>query len=293
MEEKKLKKFITKLKKVLNTAGKYKINSPCLLQFFEHKKSGDVEIVLSYRDVSRKFNYIKALSIATRNEFHIVNGADEEMKTLFHIDSDTSYYSPQLVISTKDVYELSNDIDNYVMSESFYCFIKVVLKLISNEMLYDVTFSYNSITKLNDVLFKFDETVSYLYTTPFIRNVRKLDNLFRMRVFPFAESTGSIRDMVVRRYEDSVNVLKFDADYIKELLEQNSSNMLIDLNYGDVDVTLYHVDFIRINPIKMEIVKKYLGMKIGGNDIVRIILSMCTKDINVILEYRYMEEEKI
>ena len=34
-------------------------------------------------------------------------------------------------------------------------------------------------------------------------------------------------------------------------------------------------------------------MKIGGNDIVRIILSMCTKDINVILEYRYMEEEKI
>lgn len=283
MEEKQWKKLVKKIKKAFGTIDKYNINSPCLVQFLIHKGGKETEVVVTHRNVSTKFDAIRALSISTRDMFH-VDPTDENDVKYYCLDTDLSKNSPPICVSTKPINELIDTAHEYDISESYYCFPKVVLKLIADELLRDITFKFNDATGRYDVVFDLDETVGYRFTIPFVLNIPKLDNLFRIKVFPAVELKGIHADMIIHKYSGSDRSIVYEGEHLKEFLEENVGNFNIKLCYGDIDVILYHVDFIKINPTKLEIIRK---SKV--DNIVTILLSMESKDINIVLEYRYVE----
>ena len=283
MDDKAWSKFSKKMKKIFNTVNKYNISSPCLLQLLEHRRTKELEIIVTHRDVLKSFDPIKALSIATKDSFYI-NKDDDDFEKNYNLDYDASRYSPVLCISTKPVHILYENQSDYICSEEYYCFHKIVLKLISDDLLRNIDLTYKEATGKYEVGFITDESVDIRYPSPFIQNTLKLDNLFKLKIFPPIESKGVHADMIVRKYNDCDNILSYDSDHLKELLEENEGRFFIRIKRGDTDIVLHHTDFIRINPLKLEVIKKHIG-----DNIARIILDMESKDVSVILEYRYIE----
>lgn len=284
MDEKKLKKFLTRFKKMINSIDKYEISSPCLLNILQHKRNGDLEFILSHRDTRNQFLGTKALSIDTQDEF-CVNTELEGYDKIYHLDCENIRYSPTIVVSSRPIKYLHENQGDYIQSESVYFFPKMMLNIIANEAIYDVNFELKP-NGTNKIKFDFDESVKIKFSLPFVINSSKLDNIFSISTFPIGVCRGQMKDMFVNRYDGCDNVLIYDGDTLTELLEENREVVELKLRGQKDFVRVYPVDFIKIKPIHMELTSKLTE---PDRNIITAILTIESKDVCINLLYRYID----
>lgn len=282
MDEKLWKKTITKIKKMFNTINKHTLTSPCGFQLLEHKGNKTIEVILSYRDVSGRFDAIKALNIATKDEFYVKDTPDNVK--LYYLEPDSSCIVSTMIVSSKPIKEIASEIGNYNISETYICYPKVVLKLISDELWRNVDFSSIGTSDIKELIFDLDETVPYKYSLPFIKNTEKLNKLFQIKTFP-SPITPIMNELINLRYNGSEATIIYENDNLTELLNENDERQYIQINISkDSSVRIYHADLVKINPKKLEIVKKKLEESLS-----KAIVELTGKDVFIVFSFHFIE----
>ena len=296
-EVKETKKILDKIKKVCTYMAKFNLNSPCLLQFM--KVNGEYEVILSYNPHNGdNFNFYNIFNVITFDNFVI---SDDDSK--FFIKEDERVSIP-VIVSTYPIAENNNDTRinpipfyatrSYCYSiDSYYVFPKFILEAIKAEEIAGfetMQLSYdNNIHTMNfNINLKNTDRFRYIL---FIHNQEKLENIFKLSVFPF-HTPSQIKDLYMKLYLDSANskIVLDPKQWQIDFEKYRECNAFKVKGFNDQSFTIYHNDFFQPKIVYGHGAKFYESRDDGTGNIASLYFVICLMGgIYEYFKYRYYD----
>jgi hypothetical protein len=294
------KKLLDKLKKICTAATKFNLNSPCLLQLVRYK--GEYEWILTHNpDNGDRFDTFKIFSTVTKDNFII----REEDRDCFEMGDDRT--SIPLILTTFNFVNQEMNVP-YVMNikfhteqhydyglDSYYIFPKFVLKAIKEEKITDINTYFRSFHDGKGTFnFNIDIAVDerFNYSTLFIYNEQRLDNLYNLYILPF-EYPNKMNDLYLNHNNDCVSYIILDPVEWEKTFEANKYVSGIHLEGANhQDILIYHNDFLQKKIANGMITKKYESAinDLKNNNIVSLYFNIeLNNGIYEFFKYRYYE----